>query len=60
MTNIFDAQQYLDTTYGENVFVVYTSVYNDGLDVHDIYGNFLNYVESYADLKVGAVRHLGI
>ena len=52
MTSIYDAQDYLDTTYGENVFVVYTSVYNDGLDIHDIYGNFLNYVESYADLEV--------
>ena len=52
MTSIYDAQTYLDTTYGENVFVVYTSEYDDGLDIHDIYGNFLDYVESYADLEV--------
>ena len=53
MSNITVAQDYLDNTFGENKFVVFTSIGCDGIDVHDAEGNYLQWFDNQADLERG-------
>ena len=56
MTNIRVAQDFLDDTFGENEYVVFTSIGCKGLDVHDAEGNYLQWFDNQAELE----RYMGL
>jgi hypothetical protein len=53
MSNIKVAQDFLDDTFGENEFIVFTSIGCDGIEVHDAQGDFVEWFDNQADLERG-------
>ena len=51
MSAITIAQDYLDNTYGEGKFLVFTSIGCEGIDVHDSNGNYLTWFDNQAELE---------
>jgi len=53
MSNITVAQDYLDNTFGQNKFIVYTSIGSDGIEVHDAQGDYVEWFDNQAELEGG-------